>query len=89
VRKKRRRKKPQGKNIIACPITYGGHNNNITVCTYFNNKQIQTSVHSIKYTNDFLTTKYLIKFQIIHLTIDLNVLAHVLDGYDVFVFLSF
>jgi len=59
------------------------------VCTYFNNKQIQTSVRSIKYTNDFLTTKYLIKFQIIHLTIDLNVLAHVLDGYDVFVFLSF
>jgi len=26
-KKKERRKKPQGKNIMACPITYGGHKN--------------------------------------------------------------
>jgi len=25
-KKKERRKKPQGKNIMACPITYGDHN---------------------------------------------------------------
>ena len=25
-KKKERRKKPQGKNIMACPITEGGHN---------------------------------------------------------------
>jgi len=25
-RKKKERKKPQGKNIMACPITQGGHN---------------------------------------------------------------
>jgi len=25
-KERRRRKKPQGKNIMACPITLGGHN---------------------------------------------------------------
>jgi len=24
-KEERRKKKPQGKNIMACPITYGGH----------------------------------------------------------------
>jgi len=26
IKKERRRKKPQSKNIKACPIPYGGHN---------------------------------------------------------------
>jgi len=26
-KKKKDRKKPQGKNIMVCPITYGDHNN--------------------------------------------------------------
>jgi len=29
-RKKERRKKPQGKNIMVCPIPYGDHNNTRT-----------------------------------------------------------
>jgi len=31
-RKKERRKKPQGKNIMACPITQGGYKYNIKNC---------------------------------------------------------
>jgi len=27
TRSKKKKKKPQGKNIMACPITYGGHKN--------------------------------------------------------------
>jgi len=30
-KKKKDRKKPQGKNIMACPISYGGHNKVLVV----------------------------------------------------------
>jgi len=33
-RKKERKKKPQGKNIMACPITQGGHNKINNMHTY-------------------------------------------------------
>jgi len=30
-KKERRRKKPQGKNIMACPITQDGHNKSLKI----------------------------------------------------------
>jgi len=34
------KKKPPGKNIMACPITYGGHKYNVRIC--YAGRQLET-----------------------------------------------
>jgi len=37
-KKKKERKKPQGKNVMACPIPYGGHKKVRQMTKHINNK---------------------------------------------------
>ena len=39
-KKRKKKKKPQDENIMACPITYGGHNNNINDVVHFSTSHI-------------------------------------------------